>query len=34
MDKIVEGYLPQMVAYDYLAENELRSLIEYIKTLE
>lgn len=34
MDKIVEGYLPQMVAYDYLPENEIRSLIEYIKTLQ
>ena len=34
MDKIVEGYLPQMVPYDYLPENEIRSLIEYIKTLQ
>ncbi len=34
MDQIVEGYLPQMVPYDYLPENEIRSLIEYIKTLE
>lgn len=34
MDKIVKGYLPQMVPYDYLPENELRSLIEYIKTLQ
>ncbi len=31
--KIVEGYQGVMPAYDYLSENELQSLVEYIKSL-
>ncbi|MEX2436356.1 MAG: cytochrome c, partial [Balneolaceae bacterium] len=30
--KIVEGYNNAMVAYDYLSDSEIESLIEFIKT--
>lgn len=31
--KIVEGFPPSMVPYDYLSDSEINSLIEYIKSL-
>ncbi|MGM0545979.1 MAG: c-type cytochrome [Bacteroidota bacterium] len=31
--KIVEGYPPSMVPYDYLSDSEINSLVEYIKSL-
>lgn len=31
--KVVEGYVPSMVSYDYMSDSEINSLIEYIKTL-
>lgn len=30
--KIVEGYPPSMVPYDYLSDSEINSLVEYIKS--
>lgn len=31
--KVVEGFPPTMVPYDYLSDSEINSLIEYIKSL-
>lgn len=31
--KIVKGFPPVMVPYDYLSDSEIKSIIEYIKTL-
>lgn len=31
--KVVEGFPPSMVPYDYLSDSEINSLIEYIKSL-
>lgn len=31
--KVVEGFPPSMVPYDFLSESEIESLIEYIKSL-
>jgi mono/diheme cytochrome c family protein len=31
--QVVEGFPPSMVAFDYLSESEVASLIEFIKTL-
>lgn len=31
--KIVEGYPPSMVPYDFLSDSEINSLVEYIKSL-
>lgn len=31
--KIVEGYPPSMVSYDFLSDSEINSLVEYIKSL-
>ncbi|NIT55297.1 MAG: c-type cytochrome [Aliifodinibius sp.] len=31
--KIVEGFPPSMVAYDFLSDSEINSLVEYIKSL-
>ncbi len=31
--KVVKGFPPVMAPYDYLPENEIKSLIEYLKTL-
>lgn len=31
--KIVEGFPPSMVPYDYLSDSEINSMIEYIKSL-
>ncbi len=30
--KVVEGYPPSMVPYDYLSDSEINSLVEYIKS--
>lgn len=31
--KVVEGYPPSMVSYDFLSDSEINSLVEYIKSL-
>lgn len=31
--KVVEGFVPSMVSYDYMSESEINSLIAYIKSL-